>query len=44
MKALLAGFAAIVVLGTLAHYALNGAGFSSQKKFSGDAVRLDVTH
>lgn len=44
MKTILTGFAGIVVLAFIAHYALNGAGFSSQSKFSGDSVRLDEAH
>ena len=41
MKAMLAGFAAIIVLGVAANYALKDAGFSSSEKNSGNAVRLD---
>ena len=41
MKAMVAGFAAIIVLAVVADYALKQAGFSSQEKYSGNAVRLD---
>jgi len=41
MKAMLAGFAAIAVIGIAAHFGLAEIGFSSQDRQSGDAVRLD---
>lgn len=41
MKAMLAGFAAIVLLSIAANYALQQAGFSAEEKFSGSSVRLD---
>ncbi len=44
MKALVAGFAAVIVLAVVANYALKEAGFSSEEKFSGNSVRLDSAH
>ena len=41
MKAMLAGFAAIVVISGLAWYGLGQAGFSSENVHSGANVRLD---
>ena len=41
MKAMLAGFAAIIIISLLAFVGLNQAGFSSQDTFSSDSVRLD---
>jgi hypothetical protein len=41
MKAMLAGFAAIVVISVVAWYGLENAGFSSQEVYSGANVRID---
>lgn len=41
MKAMFAGFAAIVVISVGAYFALDQAGFSSQEVHSGDNVRLN---
>ncbi|WP_281256657.1 hypothetical protein [Actibacterium ureilyticum] len=41
MKAMLMGFAAMVVIATGAWYALGQAGFSSSEVHSGANVRLD---
>ena len=41
MKAMLAAFAAIVIISVGSNLALNNAGFSSAEQTSGDAVRLD---
>jgi hypothetical protein len=41
MKAMLAGFAAIVVISVGAYYGLGQAGFSSDEVHSSDSVRLD---
>lgn len=41
MKAMLAGFAAIVVISVGAYYGLGEAGFASQDVFSSDNVRLE---
>lgn len=41
MKAMLAGFAATIVIGIGAYYALGKAGFSAQEVGSGANVRLD---
>lgn len=42
MKAMLAGFAATVVIGVVAWYGLDAyAGYSSQDVYSGPSVRLD---
>ncbi len=41
MKAMLAGFAAIVLIGLAAHYGLAEIGFSSQERSAGADVRLD---
>ncbi|SPF81688.1 hypothetical protein [Pseudoprimorskyibacter insulae] len=41
MKAMLTGFAALIVIGVGAWYGLSQAGFSSQQVYSGANVRLD---
>jgi len=41
MKAMLTGFAAIVVVSVVAWYGLGQAGFSSEEVHSSDSVRLD---
>lgn len=41
MKAMLSGFAAMIVLGVGAWYALDEIGFSSADQFSSPSVRLD---
>ena len=41
MKAMFAGFAAIVVISVAAFYGLGQAGFSSEEINSGENVRLD---
>lgn len=41
MKAMLTGFAAIIVIGVGAFFVLEQAGFSSADVFSNDNVRLD---
>ena len=41
MKAMLTGFAAMIVIGVGAWYALGEMGFSSADRMSGPAVRLD---
>ncbi|MFU1477976.1 hypothetical protein ACM25N_09810 [Roseovarius sp. C7] len=41
MKAILTGFIAIALISVGAYYALNGVGYSSQEKFSGDNVRVE---
>ncbi len=41
MKAMMAGFAAIILIAIAASYSLEQTGFSAQEKFSGNAVRLD---
>ncbi|MEL7115880.1 MAG: hypothetical protein AAGP08_09855 [Pseudomonadota bacterium] len=41
MKAMFAGFAAMIVISIGAYYALGEAGFSSEDTFSNDNVRLD---
>ena len=41
MKAMLTGFAAIIVIAIAAFFALEQAGFSSADVFSNDNVRLD---
>lgn len=41
MKAMLAGFAAIAVIGVGSYLVLGQLGFSSQDTYRGDAVRLD---
>ena len=41
MKAILSGFAAIVILSVAAYYGLQQAGFSSEDVFSSENVRLD---
>ena len=44
MKAMLSGFAAIVVISAAAWYGLNQAGFSSQEQQSDTNVRLDASN
>jgi hypothetical protein len=41
MKAMMAGFAAIVLIAVVASVVLKQTGFSAHEKFSGSAVRLD---
>ncbi|WP_259996573.1 hypothetical protein [Sulfitobacter sp. S223] len=41
MKAMLMGFASIVVIAAVAYFGLHEMGFSSQDVYSGDNVRLD---
>ncbi len=41
MKAMFAGFAAMIVISIGAYYALGQMGFSAQDRFSSEAVRLD---
>ena len=41
MKAMLAGFAAMIVISIGANYALKTIGFSSEERNSSSAVRLD---
>ncbi|WP_261398327.1 hypothetical protein [Maritimibacter alkaliphilus] len=41
MKAMFSGFAAIVIIGFGAHYALESLDFSSQDVFSSPNVRVD---
>jgi hypothetical protein len=41
MKAMMTGFAAIIVIGIAAYYGLGQAGFSSAEVHSADSVRLD---
>lgn len=41
MKAMLTGFAAIVVISAIAWYGLTQAGFSTAEIYSGSSVRLD---
>lgn len=41
MKAMVSGFAAIIVIGVVAFYGLGQAGFASQDVFSSDSVRLN---
>jgi hypothetical protein len=41
MKPMLSGFAAIVLIGVVAWYALGQAGFSSREVQSSESVRLD---
>ncbi len=41
MKSMLAGFAAVAVIGVVAYYGLHEIGFSSQEVYSGENVRLD---
>ena len=41
MKAMWAGFAAMVLIAVGSYYGLNELGFSSQERGSGAAVRLD---
>ena len=41
MRAMMTGFAAIVLIGVGAYYALDQAGFSSEQVYSNQNVRLD---
>ena len=41
MKAMLSAFVAIAAIAVLSNLALNEAGFSSQERAAGPAVRLD---
>lgn len=41
MKAMLTGFAAIIVISVGAYFALNEAGFSSAERTAGPSVRLE---
>lgn len=41
MKAMLAGFAAIVLIGVGAYYGLHELGFSARDAYSGPNVRLE---
>lgn len=41
MRAMFAGFAAILVISVAAHFGLGMAGFSSEERQSGANVRLD---
>ena len=41
MKAMMAGFAAMIVIGVGAYYALNEAGFAAREVYSTDNVRLE---
>lgn len=41
MKAMLTGFAAMLVIAVAAQFILDEVGYSSQERFSGSAVRLD---
>ena len=41
MKAMFAGFAAMIVISVGAYYGLHEIGFSSQERYSGDNVRLE---
>ena len=41
MKAMLAGFAAIVAISVVAHFGLDRAGFSSEDVYSNENVRLN---
>lgn len=41
MKAMFAGFAAIVLIAVVADVGLDRLGFAAQDRLSGDAVRLD---
>ncbi|AKO99880.1 MAG: hypothetical protein RID15_06920 [Marinovum algicola] len=40
MKAMFAGFAAIVLIGVAAYYGLHELGFSAQEAYSGPNVRV----
>lgn len=40
MKTMLIGFAAIILIALAASFGLNEIGFSSEERFSGNAVRL----
>tara|TARA_R110002049_G_scaffold188402_2_gene356800 strand:- start:13491 stop:13616 length:126 start_codon:yes stop_codon:yes gene_type:complete len=41
MKAMLAGFVGIVVIGVVAYFGLHEMGFSAQQVYSSENVRLD---
>ena len=41
MKAMMAGFTAMIVIGVGAYYALNEAGFAAREVYSTDNVRLE---
>lgn len=41
MKAMLAGFVAIAVIGVAAYYGLNELGFSAHEAYSGPNVRVE---
>ncbi|GGX71777.1 hypothetical protein GCM10007385_45880 [Tateyamaria omphalii] len=41
MKAMMLGFAALIVISVGSYFALQELGFSSEDRGSGDAVRLD---
>ncbi|MEX5727181.1 hypothetical protein Ga0609869_000534 [Rhodovulum iodosum] len=41
MRAMYLAFAATIVIGVVAHYALEQIGYSSQDRYSSDSVRLD---
>jgi hypothetical protein len=41
MKAMLAGFVAVAVIGVVAYFGLHEIGFSSQQVYSSENVRLD---
>lgn len=41
MKAILAGFAATIVIAIAANFGLAEIGFSAQDRYSSDSVRLD---
>ena len=41
MKAMMAGFAAMIAIGVGAYYALNEAGFAAREVYSTDNVRLE---
>lgn len=41
MKAMLAGFVAVAVIGVVAYFGLHEIGFSSAEVYSGENVRLD---
>ena len=40
MKAMLTGFAAVAIIGVIAHFSLQNIGFSAQEQNSSSAVRL----
>ncbi|WP_286196639.1 hypothetical protein [Tropicibacter sp. R15_0] len=41
MKAMWAGFAAVILIGIGANFALQEIGFSSEDRYSGESVRLN---